>query len=153
MCRKVEGARSQWRKTRRRRPRRVSTAFINGIADETRRKDCRTVLKLMKDATGAPPRMWGPSIVGFGDWRYKYDSGREGDWFLVGFSPRKDSLTLYLMPGLQAHAARLRVLGKHKTGGSCLYIRQLAHVDQTVLKQLIADGVKAARKFAATQSL
>ncbi len=76
------------------------TDFINGIADETRRKDCRTVLKLMKDATGAPARMWGPSIVGFGDWRYKSDSGREGDWFLVGFSPRKDSLTLYLMPAL-----------------------------------------------------
>ena len=85
------------------------TDFINGIADESRRKDCRTVLKLMKDATGAPARMWGPSIVGFGDLRYKYDSGREGDWFLVGFSPRKDSLTLYLVPGLQAHAARLRV--------------------------------------------
>jgi hypothetical protein len=127
------------------------TDFINGVADESRRKDCRTVLKLMKDATGAPPRMWGSSIVGFGDFRYKSRSGREGDWFLIGFSPRKDSLTLYLMPGLQAHAARLRVLGKHKTGGSCLYIRQLSQVDQTVLKQLIADGVKAARKFAASQ--
>ena len=129
------------------------TAFINGIADESRRKDCLTVLKLMKAATRAPPRMWGTSIVGFGDLHYKYDSGREGDWFLIGFSPRKDSLALYLMPGLQAHAARLRVLGKHKTGGSCLHIKQLAQVDQTVLKQLIADGVKAARKFAATQSL
>ena len=129
------------------------TDFINGIADESRRKDCRTVLKLMKDATGAPARMWGPSIVGFGDWRYKSRSGREGDWFLIGFSPRKDSLTLYLMPGLQAHAARLRVLGKHKTGGSCLYIKQLSQVDQTVLKQLIADGVKAARKFAASQGV
>ena len=128
-------------------------AFISGIADETRRKDCRAVLRLMKEATGAPPRMWGPSIVGFGDWRYKSSSGREGDWFLIGFSPRKDSLTLYLMPGLKAHAARLRLLGKHKTGGSCLYIKQLSQVDQTVLKQLIADGVKAARKFAATQSV
>jgi hypothetical protein len=97
--------------------------------------------------------MWGSSIVGFGDFRYKSRSGREGDWFLIGFSPRKDSLTLYLMPGLQAHAARLRVLGKHKTGGSCLYIRQLSQVDQTVLKQLIADGVKAARKFAASQGV
>jgi hypothetical protein len=84
------------------------TDFINGIADESRRKDCRTVLKLMKDATGAPARMWGPSIVGFGDWRYRSDSGREGDWFLVGFSPRKDSLTLYFVPSLEGHAARLK---------------------------------------------
>lgn len=125
--------------------------FINGIADESRRKDCRTVLKLMKDATGAPPRMWGPSIVGFGDWRYKSGSGREGDWFLTGFSPRRDSLTLYLMPGLQAHGAHLRVLGKHKTGKSCLYIKQLSDVDSTVLKQLIADAVTTARRFAAAQ--
>jgi Domain of unknown function (DU1801) len=127
-------------------------AFINGIADQSRRTDCRTVLKLMKDATGAPARMWGPSIVGFGDFRYKYDSGRAGDWFLVGFSPRKDSLTLYLVPSLDGHAARLQQLGKYKTGKSCLYIRRLSDVDQTVLKQLIVDGVKAARKFAATGS-
>ena len=133
--------------------RRVSTAFINGIADESRRKDCRTVLRLMKAATRCSAQDVGDQHRGFGDLRYKYDSGREGDWFLIGFSPRKDSLTLYLMPGLQAHAARLRVLGKHKTGGSCLHIRQLSQVDQTVLNQLIADGVKAARKFAATQSL
>jgi len=128
------------------------TAFINGIADEARRKDCRAVLKLMKNATGAPPRMWGPSIVGFGDLRYKYDSGREGDWFLAGFSPRKDSLTLYLVPGLHAHAARLQSLGKYKAGKSCLYIKRLSDVDQTVLQQLIADGVKAARTFAATRT-
>jgi hypothetical protein len=126
------------------------TDFINGIADDARRKDCRTVLKLMKDATGAPPRMWGPSIVGFGELRYKYASGREGDWFLTGFSPRKDSLTLYLMPGLQAHGAHLRVLGKHKTGKGCLYIKQLADVDPSVLKQLIGDAVTAARKFSAS---
>ena len=107
------------------------TEFINGIADQSRRKDCRAVLKLMKVATGAPARMWGPSIVGFGDWRYKYDSGREGDWFLAGFSPRKDSLTLYLMPSLHAHAARLKKLGKHKTGKSCLYIKRLSDVDQS----------------------
>ena len=136
------------------RPTKVSVAkHIGAIANDEQRKDARTLVALMRRITGQQPRMWGPSIVGFGDWRYKSSSGREGDWFLIGFSPRKDSLTLYLMPGLQAHAARLRVLGKHKTGGSCLYIRQLAQVDQTVLKQLIADGVKAARKHAATQSL
>ena len=123
------------------------TDFINGIADESRRKDCRAVLKLMKDATGAPARMWGPSIVGFGDLRYTYASGREGDWFLTGFSPRKDNLTLYLIPDLRAHTARLKKLGKHTTGGSCLYIRRLADVDQGVLKQLIDEGVKAARAF------
>ena len=128
------------------------TDFIDGIADETRRKDCRAVMKMMRDATGAPPRMWGPSIVGFGDWRYKYDSGREGDWFLTGFSPRKDSLTLYLVPSLHGHAARLQSLGKYKTSKSCLYIKRLADVDQTVLKQLITDAVKAARTFAAARA-
>jgi Domain of unknown function (DU1801) len=103
----------------------------------------------MKDATGAPPRMWGPSIVGFGDFRYKYDSGREGNGFLAGFSPRKDSLTLYLVPGLHAHAARLKSLGKCKTGKSCLHIKRLSDVDQSVLKLLIADAVRAAKAFAA----
>ena len=122
--------------------------FITRIADDERRKDCQTVLKMMKDATGATPRMWGPSIVGFGDFRYKYDSGRGGDWFLAGFSPRKDSLTLYLVPSLDGHAARLRQLGKFKTGKSCLYIKRLSDVDPSVLKQLIADGVKAAKAFA-----
>lgn len=123
-------------------------AFIDGIADESRRKDCKAVLKLMKDATGAPPKMWGPSIVGFGDWHYKYATGREGDWFFAGFSPRKDSLTLYLMPNLDAHAKHLSKLGKHRTGKSCLYIKRLADVDQAVLKRMIEDGVKAAKKMA-----
>jgi len=124
------------------------TEFINSIADETRRKDCQTVLKMMKDVTGETPRMWGPSIVGFGDFRYKYDSGRGGDWFLAGFSPRKDSVTLYLVPSLDGHAARLQQLGKFKTGKSCLYIKRLSDVDPAVLKELIADGVKAAKAFA-----
>jgi hypothetical protein len=129
------------------------TEFINGIADQSRRKDCRAVLKLMKVATGAPARMWGPSIVGFGDWRYKYDSGREGDWFLAGFSPRKDGLTLYLVPTLDTHTARLKKLGKHKTGKSCLYIKTLADVDPTELKQLIVESVKTARAFAAARGV
>ena len=123
------------------------SSFLNGIADEARRKDCKTVARLMKDATGARPRMWGPAIVGFGDMRCKYATGREVDWFLTGFSPRKDSLTLYLMPGLDAHTALLKKLGKHSTGKSCLYIKRLEDVDAVVLKRLIADGVKAARKF------
>jgi hypothetical protein len=127
------------------------TDFIKNIPDETRRKDCQTVLKMMKAATGAKPAMWGSSIVGFGDFRYKYDSGREGDWFLAGFSPRKDNLTLYLVPGLDGHAARLKQLGKVTTGKSCLHIKRLSDVDPVALKQLIADGVKAAKAFAATR--
>lgn len=123
-------------------------AFIDGIADESRRKDCKAVLNLMKEATGATPKMWGPSIVGFGDWHYKYASGREGDWFLAGFSPRKDSLTLYLLPNLDAHAKHLAKLGKFTTGRSCLYIKRLSDVDQVVLKRMIVDGVKAAKTLA-----
>jgi hypothetical protein len=122
------------------------SSFLAGIADESRRKDCKAVARLMKDATGATPRMWGPSIVGFGAMRCRYASGREVDWFLAGFSPRKDSLTLYLMPNLDAHGGLLKKLGKHTTGKSCLYIKRLEDVDHAVLKRLIADGVKAARK-------
>ena len=119
-------------------------AFIDGIADEGRRKDCRAVLKLMQEATGATPKMWGPAIVGFGDWRYKYDSGREGDWFLAGFSPRKANLTLYLLPNLEAHEANLRVLGKHTVGKSCIYIRRLADIDQEVLKRMVRNAIRSA---------
>jgi hypothetical protein len=120
------------------------TAFIDGIADEATRKDCRAVLKLMKEATGATPKMWGPAIVGFGDWHYKYDSGREGDWFLAGFSPRKANLTLYLLPNLEAHEANLRVLGKHTVGKSCIYIRRLADIDQAVLKRMVRNAMRSA---------
>ena len=127
------------------------SSFLNAIPDETRRKECRAVAKLMKDATGARPRMWGPTIVGFGDMRCKYESGREVDWFLTGFSPRKDNLTLYLMPGLDAHSALLKKLGRHSTGKSCLYIKRLEDVDPAVLKRLIAEGVQAARKFSASR--
>ena len=147
MCRKVEGALNPMAEIKTQKTTASVAKFLNGITDHARRKDCKTVVKLMKDATGAAPRMWGPSIVGFGDCRYKYASGREGDWFLTGFSPRKDNLTLYLIPDLRAHTARLKELGKHTTGGSCLYIKRLADVDQGVLKQLIDDGVKAARAF------
>src|SRR5688572_3660864 len=96
------------------------SSFLNGSADESRRKDCKTLARLLEDATGARPRMWGPTIVGFGDMRCKYATGRELDWFLTGFSPRKGSLTLYLMPNLDAHGALLKKLGRHSTGKSCL---------------------------------
>ena len=117
-------------------------AFIDGLPDETLRKDCRVILRMMKAATKAQPKMWGPSIVGFGDYHYRYASGREGDWFLAGFSPRKANLTLYLMSGLGPHAALLKKLGKFKTSKSCLYIKKLDDVDVDVLEQLIKASVK-----------
>ena len=118
------------------------TAFLKRIADDERRKDCQTLVRIMKAAVGTPPKMWGPSIVGFGHYHYKYASGRENDWFLAGFSPRKQDLTLYLMSGLDRHDALVTRLGKYKTGKSCLYIKRLADIDIAVLKELIAESVK-----------
>jgi Domain of unknown function (DU1801) len=115
--------------------------FLARIEDPERRKDCEAVAAMMRKATGAAPKMWGPSIVGFGKYHYSYASGREGDWFVAGFSPRKGDLTLYLMGGLQAHAALMKKLGKHKTGKSCLYIKRLADVDPDVLRTLITKAV------------
>ena len=116
--------------------------FLEGVTDEQRRKDCLTVLSLMRQITKQEPKMWGDSIVGFGSYHYKYASGQEGDWPLTGFSPRKTSLTIYVTPGLHRYAELLKKLGKHSTGQSCLYIKKLADVDASVLKQLIAQGVK-----------
>lgn len=115
--------------------------FLNRIADEQRRKDCLRVLEIMKAATKAEPAMWGTSIVGFGRYRYKYESGTKGEWFLVGFAPRKQDLTLYLMSGLERYPALLKKLGKHKTGKSCLYIKKLEDVDVPTLKQLIKKSL------------
>ena len=120
-------------------------AFLNAVPDEQRRKDAKAVAKLMQEVTGEKPVLWGPSIVGFGKARYKYESGREGDWPLAAFSPRKDSLTVYLMSGYQKDKALMETLGKYKTGKSCLYIKRLADVDQRVLERLIAKSVKSAR--------
>jgi Domain of unknown function (DU1801) len=115
--------------------------FIASLEDPARREDCQTILEIMKKATGAEPRMWGSSIVGFGKYHYRYESGREGDWFVTGFSPRKQNLTLYLMSGLETHATLLRKLGKHKTGKGCLYINRLSDVDMRTLRELIARSV------------
>jgi Domain of unknown function (DU1801) len=116
-------------------------AFLDAVTDNKRRKDAQVVLKLMKEATGAKPFMWGDSIVGFGDYHYKSERSRqEGDWFITGFSPRKTSLTLYIMPGIGYYQAMVKKLGKCKTGGSCLYINQLSDVDLTVLKELISTA-------------
>jgi uncharacterized protein YdhG (YjbR/CyaY superfamily) len=115
--------------------------FVNGIADEQRRRDCFQVLEIMKKVTKLEPEMWGTSIVGFGRYNYKYESGTKGEWFLVGFSPRKQDLTLYLMSGLDRYKDLLTKLGKHKTGRACLYIKNLDDVDQATLKTLIKQSV------------
>ena len=116
-------------------------AFLNKVADEQRRKDCFTLVKMMRAATKAEPAMWGPAIVGFGRHQYKYPSGRELEWFLVGFSPRKQDLTLYIMPGVERYPSLMKKLGKHKTGKSCLYIKKLEDVDLPALTQLIKQSL------------
>lgn len=117
--------------------------FIEGIKDERKREDCFQLLKIMKKATKSDPKMWGPSIIGFGDYHYRYESGRENDWFIAGFSPRAQNLTLYLMGGYDGKI--LKRLGKYKTGKSCLYINRMADVDLTVLNELITTSVKNAK--------
>ena len=116
--------------------------FIDGIAEDAKRRDCRTIMKIMKKVTKARPRMWGSSMVGYGKYRYKYASGREGEWFTAGFSPRAQSLTLYIMSGFKGHDALLKKLGKHTTGKSCLYIKRLDDIDLGVLENLIERSVR-----------
>ena len=113
------------------------TDFLNSVEHQTRRQDGLTLLELMQEVTGEDPVLWGSSIVGFGSYHYKYESGREGDMPLVGFSPRKQSMTVYIMPGFEEYDDMLATLGKHKIGKSCLYINKLADVDQDVLRKLI----------------
>lgn len=120
--------------------------FLDSVADETRREDAWQVLEIMTQASGEPAAMWGSSIVGFGSYHYKYESGREGDFMRVGFSPRKQNLVLYIMPGFSSYDALLEKLGKHKIGKSCLYINSLADVHLPTLKKLVRDSVKAMNK-------
>ena len=120
--------------------------FINSVEIKRRREDGFTLLELMKEVTGEEPEMWGPSIIGFGDYHYKYESGREGDFFLTGFSPRKQSLSLYIMAGFEEYDSLLEALGKHRKGASCLYINKLADVDMGVLRELIEKSVEQAKK-------
>lgn len=122
------------------------SAFLNKITDEQRRKDCQTIVNLMKQATGEEPKMWGSSIVGFGTYHYRYASGREGDWPIIAFSPRKSDLTLYIAPGFQKFESLMSKLGKYKTGVSCLYIKKLDDVEMPVLKKLIAKSVEMVAK-------
>ena len=122
-------------------------AFIDGVADEKKRKDARAISALMQDITGEKPAMWGSSIVGFGTYHYKYASGQEGDWMLVGFSPRKDNLTLYIIPGFRDYGELLGKLGKHKTGMSCLYIKSLDDVHVPTLKTLVRQSVRHMKRI------
>jgi hypothetical protein len=117
-------------------------AFLNAVPDEKKRQDSFAILELMKQVTGEEPVMWGDSIVGFGSYHYKYASGREGDWFLTGFSPRKQNLTLYIMAGFDEFEHLLSKLGKHSTGKSCLYVKKLDDVDTNVLKELVKQSVE-----------
>ncbi|MBC7872348.1 MAG: DUF1801 domain-containing protein [Ferruginibacter sp.] len=118
-------------------------AFLQTVKTEEERKDSEVILKMMKQASRQEPKMWGTSIIGFGTYQYKSErTNRGGDWFMMGFSPRKQNLTVYLMPGVGHYKELVSKLGKCKTGGSCLYIRKLADVDTKVLKELISTAYK-----------
>ena len=123
-------------------------AFLQTIEDERKRQDSFALLAMLQAITGAPPRLWGESIVGFGDYHYVYASGREGDWFVTGFSPRKQNLTLYCMGSYEQHSELLARLGKHKLGKGCLYINRLKDVDLDVLRELLTVMVAAAQSDA-----
>ena len=116
--------------------------FLSSILDEVKRQDCFTLLEIMKEATQTEPHMWGEAIVGFGSYHYHYATGREGDWFLTGFSPRKQNLTLYIMTGFDYYDTLLGKLGKHTTGKSCLYVKRLADIDLPTLKELVRRSVE-----------
>ena len=116
-------------------------AFLNAIEHQRKREDSFVLLNLMTELSNSEPVMWGGSIIGFGQYTYKYASGRSGDWFITGFSPRKQSLTLYLMCGFDKVQPLLNKLGKHKTGKGCLYINKLRDIDQSVLKELIKTSM------------
>ena len=121
-------------------------AYIDAIADPARRTDCQALVRLLQAITGQRPRMWGSSIVGFGSYHYKYESGREGDACATGFSSRKTDISVYLTASFPGQEALLARLGKHKMGKACLSIRRLSDVDIGVLEQLVARSVKAVRK-------
>ena len=121
-------------------------AFLAAVENERRRRDALVVKEIMERVTGWQPKMWGPSIVGFGRYHYKYDSGREGDYLVTGFSPRKKSLTVYIMPGFSGFPELMERLGKYKTSVSCLYINKLEDVDLGVLEELIRGGVDTMRE-------
>jgi hypothetical protein len=126
--------------------------FLNRIPEAERREDCFAVAKMMEEITGDKPKMWGPSIVGFGSYHYKYASGREGDWPVTGFSPRKKDLTLYLMMGFEKRAELMEKLGKYSHAKSCLYIKRLSDIHIPTLKKLIKISVKDLEAYIRAQS-
>lgn len=121
-------------------------AFLKSVENPKRREDAKTIKKLMDKITGWKAKMWGPSIVGYGQYHYKYDSGREGDFMVTGFSPRKQALTVYIMPGFSNYDDLMAKLGKYKTGRSCLYINKLEDVDMKVLETLIRKSIAYMKK-------
>src|SRR5450631_4823290 len=127
------------------------TAFIDALTDQTKRADAKALVKLMQNATGEKPRMWGPSIIGFGSYHYKYESGREGDAPVIALSPRKAATVLYGVTGFGEASALLAKLGKHSSGKGCLYIKKLADVDQHILETLIVKSLAAKRASANVQ--
>jgi hypothetical protein len=122
------------------------SVYIAGIKDPEQRKDAKTLLALMRKATGSTPKMWGPSIVGFGSYHYRYASGREGDYCVTGFSARKGMMTVYLLPGLHLHRANLARLGPVKTGQSCVYIKRLSDVHLPTLARMVRQALRDMRK-------
>jgi hypothetical protein len=111
--------------------------FLNTVEDEQKRKDSFTLLNMMEEITGEPAKMWGDAIVGFGSYHYVYASGREGDWMLTGFSPRKANISVYLMAGFDKFGDELNALGKHKSSKGCLYVKKLSDIDEKVLRKMI----------------
>ena len=128
------------------------TKFLDSIADEVKRNDSYMIFEMMRKATNAEPKMWGSSIIGFGVYHYVGKSGREGDWFLAGFSPRKQSLTLYMLGGWEQQTALLAQLGKHALGKGCLYVKRLEDVNMSILRRLMAESVKHAKKIAQAEA-
>ena len=126
--------------------------FLNKIPEAERRADCFAVAKIMEEISGEKPKMWGPSIVGFGSYHYKYASGHEGDWPMMGFSPRKKDLTLYIMMGFEKHADLMEKLGKHSASKSCLYIKRLSDVHIPTLMKLMKIGLKDLKAYIKSQS-
>ena len=120
--------------------------FINSVDQERKRKDSWDLLALMSEITGSEAKIWGSSMVGFGQYHYRYESGREGDFFITGFSPRKTALAVYIMPGFDGYQEQLAKLGPYKTGKSCLYLKNLDGVDRGVLEEIIRDSVAVMRE-------
>lgn len=118
------------------------SAFINSVDDELKRKDCKDLLKMFKSITRKKPKLWGDSIIGFGSYHYKYPTGNEGDWFITGFSPRKQNFTIHIMNGFANYNDLLKKLGKHKIGKSCLYVKKLEYIDRDVLQQMIVNSFR-----------